>query len=397
MARARQEQLRSGAAQRPRRPACGLAKVVAVEVVKGDGHAPASREADQAGGDGNGHELPAGLVVANVPLGDLQLSGQFGLRHTQLGADSLEWVHGANNSATTYERQSRDLIAAPERANIALMNQEDDRRTKKQAKVTDENRVESARLLRIYLSKKEQLAAKGLGTQEALGATFGVGQGSVAHFLHGRSAISVKAALGFAKALDCKVADFSTRLARVIAATSEEDLDELIRARAGAAPKSKPASAPTPAPARVLDPTAGSGALLINVLDALEHVAATLDAVPDQAREPIGRELSLLASVPDSKTLVRRIAGYLEPYDRPSTPRSLEAASNAAQEAANSMGGILGRRLDEVADVKQRRALFALLDGLIDRVVHDSNPEVINALAESTRELQPMPAPSTLP
>jgi len=61
------------------------------------------------------------------------------------------------------------------------------------------------------------------------------------------------------------------------------------------------------------------------------------------------------------------------------------------------MGGILGRRLDEVADVKQRRALFALLDGLIDRVVHDSNPEVINALAESTRELQPMPAPSTLP
>lgn len=51
-------------------------------------------------------------------------------------------------------------------------------------------------------------------TQAEFGDEFNIGsQAAVGHFLRGTSAISLKAAKGFAKGLNCKISDFSPRLA----------------------------------------------------------------------------------------------------------------------------------------------------------------------------------------
>lgn len=53
-----------------------------------------------------------------------------------------------------------------------------------------------------------------LHTQGAFGAEYGIGgQAAVGFFLAGRTALSLKAAKGFAKGLGCLVSDFSPRLA----------------------------------------------------------------------------------------------------------------------------------------------------------------------------------------
>lgn len=84
--------------------------------------------------------------------------------------------------------------------------------------VTDENRQESARLLKIWLSEKGVAArrASGCYSQGAFGDAYGIGnQAAVGFFLNGKTAISLKAALAFARGLDCQVSDFSERLAEL--------------------------------------------------------------------------------------------------------------------------------------------------------------------------------------
>lgn len=84
----------------------------------------------------------------------------------------------------------------------------------KDAKLTDENRAESAALKRLYNSTPHGL------TQEAFGERYGIGnQGAVWQCLNGTGMpISLKAARGFAAGLGCKISAFSPRLAALDAA-----------------------------------------------------------------------------------------------------------------------------------------------------------------------------------
>ena len=79
----------------------------------------------------------------------------------------------------------------------------------KQAKISDLNREESQRLRALW----ESTGHAGL-SQEAFGQKYEIGsQAAVGFFLGGKSALSLKAAKGFALGLNCKISDFSDRLA----------------------------------------------------------------------------------------------------------------------------------------------------------------------------------------
>lgn len=76
--------------------------------------------------------------------------------------------------------------------------------------VTPEHKEESARLIALWNLQPKSSRL----TQKVFGDVFDIGtQSAVGFFLNGASTISMKAAIGFAKGLDCKIADFSPRLA----------------------------------------------------------------------------------------------------------------------------------------------------------------------------------------
>lgn len=88
----------------------------------------------------------------------------------------------------------------------------------KQGVVTTENREEAHRLRNIWDAKRAALRAarKPVLSQEAFGAEFNIGnQAAVGFFLNGKTALSFKAASGFARGLGCRIADFSPRLAQL--------------------------------------------------------------------------------------------------------------------------------------------------------------------------------------
>jgi hypothetical protein len=77
----------------------------------------------------------------------------------------------------------------------------------KKAIVTDEHKAEARKLKSIW-------DRVGPSSQGEFGKEHGVGgQSAVANFLTGQSALSLKAAVGFANGLGCKIRDFSQRLA----------------------------------------------------------------------------------------------------------------------------------------------------------------------------------------
>lgn len=85
----------------------------------------------------------------------------------------------------------------------------------KRGKVTAENRREAAALKAIWEREKPRLKTLGYGTQDAFGDKFDIGnQAAVGFFLNGDTALSHKAASGFARGLECRIADFSTRLSK---------------------------------------------------------------------------------------------------------------------------------------------------------------------------------------
>jgi len=87
----------------------------------------------------------------------------------------------------------------------------------KRGKITDENREEAAKLLAIWNQTKADREARGVGSQEKFGAEFGIGnQAAVGFFLNARTALSPKAAAGFARGMGCSVGDFSPRLAKML-------------------------------------------------------------------------------------------------------------------------------------------------------------------------------------
>lgn len=83
--------------------------------------------------------------------------------------------------------------------------------------VTPEHKQEADSLKKIWLREKPRLEAAGWGSQDAFGAKFNIGnQAAVGHFLNGNTALSFKAASGFAKGLRCQISDFSPRLAAMV-------------------------------------------------------------------------------------------------------------------------------------------------------------------------------------
>jgi len=96
------------------------------------------------------------------------------------------------------------------------------------AEITDENRLESARLKALYLAAKHGMS------QAMFGATYDIGnQGAVWQCLNAKGMpISLKAARGFARGLNCDIADFSPRLAKEVAKNVEfaapDDADEFV-------------------------------------------------------------------------------------------------------------------------------------------------------------------------
>lgn len=96
---------------------------------------------------------------------------------------------------------------------MAAMGDPSDRR----GKVTAENKEEAKRLSALWAKTKAERDAAGVGTQEAFGAEYDIGnQAAVGFFLTGKTALSLKGAVGFARGFRCSVADFSPRLAAQI-------------------------------------------------------------------------------------------------------------------------------------------------------------------------------------
>ena len=82
----------------------------------------------------------------------------------------------------------------------------------KRSKITEENRLEAARLKALWDDGRPHR------TQAVFGEHYGLGnQANVGHYLNGRSALNAKAAAAFAMELGCAVADFSPRVAEEIA------------------------------------------------------------------------------------------------------------------------------------------------------------------------------------
>jgi len=101
----------------------------------------------------------------------------------------------------------------------------------RRAKITQEHLDEAARLREIWEAKK-----KALPTQDKFASDNDIGgQTAVWRFLNGRDPLSLRAAKGFAQGLDCKISDFSPRLASEIAGlipfigSSQLDLSKLTR------------------------------------------------------------------------------------------------------------------------------------------------------------------------
>jgi len=155
--------------------------------------------------------------------------------------------------------------------------------------VTEEHRAESRRLLSIWNRKKAALAERGWATQEKFGHQFGIGnQSAVAAFLNGRTALSLKAAVAFARGLDCKVADFSPRLADFLNEAPHLDRSE-----------------PPPAlPAASVATISGSALM--------RELARRLDAIPRGLRSSTADELAVLARSPKDPDALRTLVGMLD-------------------------------------------------------------------------------------
>jgi hypothetical protein len=98
----------------------------------------------------------------------------------------------------------------------------------KSAKITPQH-LEEAKALRSLWENRPH------GTQADFGEKFHIGnQAAVANFLNGRSALSMKAAIGFAQGLDCGIAEFSPRLAT--------EASRIASVGIGASPSASPAA-----------------------------------------------------------------------------------------------------------------------------------------------------------
>lgn len=87
--------------------------------------------------------------------------------------------------------------------------------TERKAKVTEEHRQEAALLNQLWETRSHPSQAV-FGEQYEVGSQSAVGQ-----FLRGDTPLSLKAAAGFASGLNCKISEFSPRLAAQALAYAE--------------------------------------------------------------------------------------------------------------------------------------------------------------------------------
>ena len=96
----------------------------------------------------------------------------------------------------------------------------------RRGKITEENREEARRLFVIWDRTYEDRKKTGMHSQGAFGAEYKIGnQAAVGFFLHAKTALSLKAARGFATGLGCNISDFSERLAKLEATWPFELVD----------------------------------------------------------------------------------------------------------------------------------------------------------------------------
>ena len=314
-----------------------------VDVVKGQAHAPRVRQSDKTACDLRRNRLAAQFVMADVADRDADGFGHLVAGQFKLCPDLCNSAHAFDDSGTTkYVKQKQESHNLPGPCDWLTISPTGDHVKKfaKHGTVTDENRDESRRLLSIWSRMKPTLIAKGYGTQEAFGHQFGIGnQSAVGHFLNGRAAISPKAAAAFAAGLECKIADFSPRLAKVLHETENA--------------RPAPASA-APAAPRTTEPP--------GVIATLADLAAMLQLVPMALRDSIARELALLANVPDSQTVLVRLGEALSSFGATPGRRQSDQTSGARNRLR-----VLSTRLESIADKGKRDRIYVALERLIDR------------------------------
>jgi len=180
--------------------------------------------------------------------------------------------------------------------------------------VTEEHREESRRLRSIWNRMKSTLAERGWATQEKFGHQFGIGnQSAVGAFLNGKTALSPKAAAAFARGLNCKVSDFSARLADLLNEPSRP-------AHGESAPAQTAASAVT-----------------ISASALMRELARRLDAIPRGRRSSTADELAVLARSPNDPDALRTLIGMLDKAMPPTKRSSIPAAPDQGVSLAHQM------------------------------------------------------------
>lgn len=175
-----------------------------IDVVIGDRKITLGSEYDQALGDLRGDGLPLVFVMPDIALRAANAFSQGGLGDPQASAYGFDGAHAINNSTALLKNNSYAFLLVL----LIVVNWFDMRKPPKPI-ITDEHKRESKALREIW-----EKAGPNRPTQAEFGETFNIGsQAAVGHFLRGTSAISLKAARGFAQGLNCQISDFSPRLA----------------------------------------------------------------------------------------------------------------------------------------------------------------------------------------
>lgn len=99
---------------------------------------------------------------------------------------------------------------------------------KKRAKITPEHVAESKALKRLWDARAHKCSQESFGSRYDMGC-----QSNVGHYLNGRSALNIKAALAFAKEIGCQVSDFSPRISAEMALIGATDTGESAGSSAG--------------------------------------------------------------------------------------------------------------------------------------------------------------------
>jgi hypothetical protein len=181
-------------------------------VIEGQAETNGPGECNESGADLRRNGLVAPLVERDVPLTHADLLGESLLGQLKSGSDSGESIHGRNTtSAPICVSIGAVVVDTTSSADHSKMSESE----RKRGKVSDENQEEAARLREIWDRTYEERKVRGIHSQAAFGTEFGIGnQAAVGFFLSGKTALSKKAALGFARGLRCSVGDFSPRLAK---------------------------------------------------------------------------------------------------------------------------------------------------------------------------------------